>query len=82
MIIAIEINLARGKEVLNKAGIKHDVANTIEGTHRIMERGETILIDNIDLALELEDVNVVIDAAEKYMLEHILHGSASIKRKM
>lgn len=59
---AVEINLARGKEVLSKAGLKYEIANSEEDAHKIMERGETVLTDNIDIALELEDVNVVIDA--------------------
>ncbi|MEM1584591.1 MAG: SAF domain-containing protein [Nitrososphaerota archaeon] len=62
LTIAIEVNLTRGKEVLSRAGIKYAVANNVEDARQISERGETILTDSIDLAFELDDVNVIIDA--------------------
>ena len=62
LIAAVEINLERGKEVLNNAKIKYKVANDLEKARKILDEGETVLTHRYDLALEIEEVNVIIDA--------------------
>ena len=62
LLIAIEINIDRGRDVLAKAGIKYRLASDIEEAHKILDEGETILTDCLDLALDIEDINVIIDA--------------------
>lgn len=62
LLVCVETNLDRGKEVLTKAGIKYGLANTVEEAQKIIEKGEIVLCNNFNIALDVSDINVIVDA--------------------
>lgn len=62
LLVAVEKIQPRGVEVLKNAGINFSTVNSLEEARRAIERGQTALTSNLDIALELPEVNLVIDA--------------------
>lgn len=62
LAVAVEIDLAKGRRALDKAGIRYGIVTSVEEAKRVIDQEMTVLTDNIDIVFELEDVNVIIDA--------------------
>lgn len=62
LLVCVESNLSRGEEVLKNAGINYEMTSSAEKGQKIIEKGGVVLCDKPNIAIDISDVNVIIDA--------------------
>jgi len=62
LAVAVEIDLTKGKRVLENSGVKFSIARSVEDASRIIEEGKVALTDDASLVAQVEEVDVIIDA--------------------
>ena len=81
LAVAVEIDLTKGKKVLENSGAKFSIARSVEDALRIIERGEVALTDDVSLAAQVEEVDVIIDATGNILSGARLAWKAILRRK-